>query len=202
MLTCLLLTTQLAAVVYIFAEGEHNNSAQCSIEMVFSINEFVQLIVILIAFSQDSSFWQGLYTNDSSNLNQPLLGVWDMNRQTVQMVTESIMELEQKVVTIIPFSKLRVDTSFYFSGGSARVYRGTYEEKEVAVKILFCMELSADRIVDFCAEASLLTSLQHPNIVTCYGVAIMPPAMSLVRIFVTHMFDVFYSDFPLLPLKR
>ena len=42
------------------------------------------------------------------------------------------------------------------------------------------MELTPERVVDFCAEASLLNSLKHPNIVACYGVAIMPPAMSLV----------------------
>jgi hypothetical protein len=51
----------------------------------------------------------------------------------------------------------------------------------VAIKFLFCMELTPGRVVEFCNEATLLNSLQHENIVHCHGVAIMPPAISLVR---------------------
>ena len=42
------------------------------------------------------------------------------------------------------------------------------------------MELTPGRVVEFCNEATLLNSLQHENIVHCHGVAIMPPAISLV----------------------
>jgi hypothetical protein len=52
----------------------------------------------------------------------------------------------------------------------------------VAIKFLFCMELTPGRVVEFCNEATLLNSLQHENIVHCHGVAIMPPAISLVRL--------------------
>jgi hypothetical protein len=42
-----------------------------------------------------------------------MMGMWDMNdRNTVKMVTESIAQLERKVVYIIPFSQLRVDTRY------------------------------------------------------------------------------------------
>lgn len=44
------------------------------------------------------------------------------------------------------------------------------------------MELTPGRVVEFCNEATLLNSLQHDNIVHCHGVAIMPPAISLVRL--------------------
>ena len=55
----------------------------------------------------------GLYSNEHTNLNLPMLGMWDMNdRNTVKMVTESIAHLERKVVYIIPFSQLRVDTRY------------------------------------------------------------------------------------------
>jgi hypothetical protein len=43
------------------------------------------------------------------------------------------------------------------------------------------MELTPGRVVEFCNEATLLNSLQHDNIVHCHGVAIMPPAISLVN---------------------
>jgi hypothetical protein len=83
----------------------------------------------------------------------------------------------------------------YFSGGTARVYKGTYQAHEVAIKFLFCIELTPDRIVDFCNEATMLNSLQHPNIVTCYGVAVMPPAISLVTEFCHYgsLFDFLHS---------
>jgi serine/threonine protein kinase len=51
---------------------------------------------------------------------------------------------------------------------------------QVAVKILFCMEMTPDRVISFCNEASVLHALKHPNIVECVGVAVMPPAICLV----------------------
>eukprot|EP00602_Paraphysomonas_sp_CaronLab_P012635 CAMPEP_0185041654 /NCGR_PEP_ID=MMETSP1103-20130426/41239_1 /TAXON_ID=36769 /ORGANISM="Paraphysomonas bandaiensis, Strain Caron Lab Isolate" /LENGTH=523 /DNA_ID=CAMNT_0027581487 /DNA_START=769 /DNA_END=2340 /DNA_ORIENTATION=+ len=135
---------------------------------------------------KDSQFWQGLYspggvdTTSVSNLNQPLLGMWELGRETIGVVAESLASLESHVVPVIPFAVLKIDTSGYFSGGSARVYKGVHRQDEVAVKILFCIELTPERVISFCNEASMLHALQHPNVVTCYGVAVMPPAICLV----------------------
>lgn len=182
-LNCLVLLLQLLAVL-VSLSFHRTDDNECAVELFFSMSEFVQLIVVLIAFLQDSLFWQGIYEYKGANLNEPLIGIWDLNsRSAVKMVTDSIVHLEKKVVTILPFSKLRVDTSKFFSGGSARVYRGYYKEHEVAVKFLFCIELTPARVIDFCQEATLLNSLQHPNVVLCYGVAIMPPALTLVTEF-------------------
>lgn len=83
----------------------------------------------------------------------------------------------------------------FFSGGTARVYKGTYLQHQVAIKFLFCIELTPERIVDFCHEATILNSLKHGNIVTCHGVAIMPPAISLVTEFCAwgSLFDFLHS---------
>jgi hypothetical protein len=57
-----------------------------------------------------------------------MLGMWDMNdRNTVKMVTESIAQLERKVVYIIPFSQLRVDTSYV----NSRHYRSFHQRDVV-----------------------------------------------------------------------
>jgi len=77
------------------------------------------------------------------------------------------MELETNPVNLIHFGFLSVKKSKFFSGGSARVYKGKLSGEEVAVKMLFCMELTGEDIIKFCAEASLLNSLRHPNIVQC-----------------------------------
>lgn len=57
------------------------------------------------------------------------------------------------------------------------------------------MELTQERIISFCEEATLLNSLQHENIVSCQGVAIMPPALSLVTEFCVHgsLFDFLHA---------
>ena len=67
--------------------------------------------------------------------------------------------------------------------------------EEVAIKILFCMELTPESVVTFCEEASLLYSLRHANIVSCYGVSIMPPAVSIVTEFCHFgsLFDFLYN---------
>ncbi len=105
----MLLLYQIAAVIGYMASPD-NSAASCSIEMNFSICEFLQVFAVLYAFYRDSKFWQGLYVDSKANLNEPLLGIWDMNREAVNLVTDSVIQLERKVVNIIPFSQLKVDT--------------------------------------------------------------------------------------------
>lgn len=52
----------------------------------------------------------GLYANSKVNLNTPLLGIWTMNSLAVRTVTDSITDLQNRVVKIIPFNFLTVDT--------------------------------------------------------------------------------------------
>ena len=65
----------------------------------------------------------GLYSDERMNLNKPLLGVWNIDRDTVRLLVTSFNHLEKKVVTVLPFNKLVVDTTKFFPGGSARVYK-------------------------------------------------------------------------------
>lgn len=90
------------------------SSSSCSVEILYELCNFLQLLIILMALRQDSLFWQGLYYNPVSNLNEPLLGVWELGRETINIVADSINQLERKVVPIIPFGSLRVDTGYVF----------------------------------------------------------------------------------------
>jgi serine/threonine protein kinase len=133
-----------------------------------------------------------------SNLNEVLLGVWDFGRDTMDTLAESITCLEKKVVPIIPFGMISIDTTLFFSGGTARVYRGKYGNEDVAVKLLFCLELTPERVKEFCGEATLLNSVQHENVVKCHGVSVMPPAICLITEFCDHgsLYDLMHaSDF-------
>lgn len=64
------------------------------------------------------------------------------------------------------------------------------------MKILFCIELTPDRVKSFCSEASMLHALAHPNIVTCHGVAVMPPAICLVTEWCHHgsLYDLLHTS--------
>jgi len=168
-------------LVSIFATEENKNSI-CGLKIYTKLLDFIEPLIFLRSMNLDSMFWQGLYASEEANLNQPLLGIWEMGRQTLTAVSDCVNLFEKKVINIIPFNYLTLDTTSFIAGGASRVYKGNCFEidRVVAVKILFCMELTPERIVQFCNEATLLNSLNHPNIVTCYGVSLMPPAISLV----------------------
>jgi hypothetical protein len=188
---------------------QHQLRLSCLVEVILAFADLCQPLLIFYAMHEDSRFWQGLFASSASgageealsgNLNQPLLGVWELGRETIGVVGDSIADLEKRTVPIIPFGVLKINTAGsvppshllthpplspprgYFSGGSARVYKGVLHQEDVAVKILFCIELTPERVVSFCEEASMLHSLQHPNIVLCHGVAVMPPAICLVSL--------------------
>jgi hypothetical protein len=58
-LNALLLSAQISVVILLEFFGKRNVDAECAVEMVFAISEFLQLIVIINAFADDSMFWQG-----------------------------------------------------------------------------------------------------------------------------------------------
>jgi hypothetical protein len=66
-----------------------------------------------------------------SALNQPLLGMCELGRETIGVISDTMASLESHVVPIIPFGVLKIDTSGFFSGGSARVYKGVHRQNEV-----------------------------------------------------------------------
>lgn len=90
----------------------HYSTESCLVVFFTDLTYFVQPFVILYALRQDTLFWQGLYVVKDSNLNQPMLGVWEMGRDTIGCVADSINQLERRVVPIIAFGQLRVDTRF------------------------------------------------------------------------------------------
>lgn len=82
----------------------------CYAEMVLLFLDLLQPFVMFYALQEDSLYWQGLYGQDPNGLNSPLLGIWDLGRETIGLVTDSIATLEKKVVTVIPFGTISLDT--------------------------------------------------------------------------------------------
>eukprot|EP00049_Salpingoeca_infusionum_P011359 m.196722 g.196722 ORF g.196722 m.196722 type:complete len:838 (-) comp14909_c1_seq16:3559-6072(-) len=65
-------------------------------------------------------------------------------------------------------------------GGGARVHKGKWKGKDVAVRQIFQVEYTADTIKEFAREAKILSYLRHPNIVQLEGVCIHPPFLGTV----------------------
>jgi serine/threonine protein kinase len=175
--------------------------------------------VVYHALVIDSQWWQGLYHDPrgwAGNLNTPLLDVWgdglleapasELASLMYQLETTPAgassslppsqpptLALTQERVPIIPFGQILLRTDLkYRSGSNSRVYVGEWKSRVVAVKMLFAMELDAVILREFFQEARVLYSLrQHPNVLKCLGVAIMPPAACLVTELCEHgsMFD-------------
>lgn len=61
-----------------------------------------------------SSMVAGLYSDASANLNHPLAGAWDnLQSDSIQAaMRHTISSLERRVVPIIPYSHLAVDTGY------------------------------------------------------------------------------------------
>jgi serine/threonine protein kinase len=66
------------------------------------------------------------------------------------------------------------------SGSSSRVFRGTFKTRPVAIKMIFCPDLTPDLVQRFYHEAALMAQLRHENVVRIEGVCVLPPAICLV----------------------
>lgn len=171
-----------------------SNDAQCAITIVgIILIGFAQVIIVWYTLLLDSQYWQGLKPDD----NNPFAKVWDqldidtasaigeisINHSMTTTNTNTNATSDKKAkISFLHFGLIEIDQNIgYISGGFSRVYFGTLRKKQkIALKVLFSIELSSLSINEFCTEAKLLYSLQHENIVSCYGLCLMPPALSMV----------------------
>ncbi|VDN44411.1 unnamed protein product [Gongylonema pulchrum] len=65
------------------------------------------------------------------------------------------------------------------SGSFGKVYKGTYRGKTVAIKRYRAVAFGSKSEVDmFCREVSILSKLQHPNVITFVGACLDDPSVS------------------------
>ena len=135
---------------------------------------------------QDSQFWQGTLTEEwivgkMSGLRGPLLGT-SLRRDSASEVALGLdsLRLDGKVETL-NFAYLNIpEGSILGHGGSSRVYKGKYKGNDVAVKMLFCIDLTKEVIRRFFNEIKIHSGLRHSTVVQVQGVCIIPPAICLV----------------------
>ncbi|KAF0691749.1 Aste57867_17079 [Aphanomyces stellatus] len=89
-----------------------------------------------------------------------------------------LLEMHRRDVIDFAHLQLRAKVGV---GACANVYRGVlHSTKDVAVKVYSPSEISEATILEFSQEATLCSTLRHPNIVHFYGMCICPPSICLV----------------------
>lgn len=161
-------TTNLGSCGYIFATV-----------VLFAVFE---PLVCYWTLLQDSRWWQGLDidqgTRRESNedIRSPLMGS-DFSLYSAQSLANTMDHMHvHGQVKMLNFACIKLDHSKHLGAGSfSKVYRGTYRGKECAIKLIYTLDLTADVIKRVAAEASILSSIRHPNIVNIFGVSVLPP---------------------------
>ncbi|KAF2073936.1 hypothetical protein CYY_004760 [Polysphondylium violaceum] len=97
-------------------------------------------------------------------------------------------------VTMINYPDVKVEKEIG-KGHFSKVLRGMWKGKEVAIKKL---NIGKDKdkeemMNEFKAEVELLGSLQHPNLVTCYGYTINPMCILMEYLPTGNLFDLIHS---------
>lgn len=177
-----------------------NRSIICSASIVsFIYVAFLQPWVLFHTLQLDSQYWQGLRPDPKQK--HPLGEIWDyLDLETAQTMAEQAEVVSRRSaknpLPVLPYGLLDFNTDQQFvAGGFSRVYFGRLKGEKVAFKVLFAMELTPSDVEDFYAEASLLHSLAHENVVGCHGICIMPPALTMVLDYCKYgsLFDFLYK---------
>lgn len=165
----------------------------------FLIYAIVQPIAIYSALLKDSEWWQGqfeqeyleddatgpmidrLNSSKSVDIVSPLAGL-NINLHSAQTLADCIDQMiTEKGVKLLNFAYVQLNEDQLLGQGAfSKVYRGTYRCQECAIKLVFTFDLTVDIIRRVAAEAQILTSLKHPNIIHTFGVAVMPPSVCLL----------------------
>jgi len=137
---------------------------------------------------KDSRFWTGANDVDDrprqslDTLRSPLIGL-EYTLQYAQLLSETVDDLGlDGNVKLLNFACIHIDTKTKLlgQGSFSRVYRGTYKQKECAVKLVFTLDITREVVDSIVAEASILASISHINVVRIVGVALLPPSCAMV----------------------
>lgn len=161
--------------------------AICDVAMVvltFFLNQLFPFALYRTLLA-DTKFWRGLGKH-----NQGGLMVDDALRATGVNLHRPTMELAVASTTLqsalAEIHDLTVDFAFLAleqevgQGATARVFRGRYKKKVVAVKLSTPPEITEDVLETFLKEAKISALFRHRNIVRFIGICVRPPQIGMV----------------------
>lgn len=151
--------------------------------LLFSI---FQPLICYYTLLQDSYWWQGLDISQggrrisNENIRSPLVGS-DFSLMSAQNLATTMDNITNNRVQLLNFACIKLDLNRGLGSGSfSKVFAGSYKGKECAVKLIYTVDLTAEIISRIAAEASILSSINHNNVVKIIGVSVLPPAVCLL----------------------
>ncbi|XP_072972628.1 serine/threonine-protein kinase STY8-like isoform X2 [Typha angustifolia] len=93
---------------------------------------------------------------------------------------EKILELQEEVGDLEIKRKLLKMGDKIASGSCGDLYRGIYQDQEVAIKVLRSQHLNEALEVEFAQEVMILRKVNHGNVVRFYGACTKPPDFYIV----------------------
>lgn len=173
-------------ILFFFTETDEVGSCGYIILQIVFFALF-QPLVCYWTLLQDSRWWQGLEIDNSSrmasyeNIRSPLLGS-DFSLASAQSLAATMDRIRVSGrVKMLNFACIKIDFRRTLGSGSfSKVYKGSYRGKECAIKLIYTVDLTTDVIRRVAAEASILSSIRHPNIVHIFGVSVLPPSVCLI----------------------
>jgi serine/threonine protein kinase len=83
---------------------------------------------------------------------------------------------------VVKFSDLKLHHKFA-AGGSGQIFKGRYDNQDIAAKEIFTQMIDKNNVQEFCKEAQVLSRLRHPNVIQFFGVSIHNDTLYLVTEF-------------------
>ncbi|EGC34101.1 hypothetical protein DICPUDRAFT_94884 [Dictyostelium purpureum] len=122
---------------------------------------------------------------DSNGATTILDDVWFVNTVTLPITSS---------VTLINYPDIKIDKEIG-KGHFSKVLKGNWKGKDVAVKKLNSIKDKGreEMMTEFKAEVELLGSLQHPNLVTCYGYSLNPMCIVMEFLPTGNLFELIHS---------
>lgn len=166
---------------------QNDCGAICDVTMVvltFFLNQLFPFALYRTLLA-DTKFWRGLGKH-----NQGGIMVDDALRATGVNLHRPTMELAVASTTLqsalAEIHDLTVDFAFLAleqevgQGATARVFRGRYKKKVVAVKLSTPPEITEEVLETFLKEAKISALFRHRNIVRFIGICVRPPQIGMV----------------------
>jgi len=94
-------------------------------------------------------------------ISKPLAGC-DLALDTAQHLADTMDQISnESAVRLLNFAYIKMDTKKLLGQGSfSNVYRGTYKDKQCAIKLVYTMDLTVDTIKRIAAEAEILSQIK------------------------------------------
>ncbi|XP_020884091.1 serine/threonine-protein kinase B-raf [Arabidopsis lyrata subsp. lyrata] len=129
-----------------------------------------------ISFPSSPRSYQIQPSERSEPSRKKISQIWNEVLESPMFQNNPLLPYEQWNIN---FSDLTVG-AFVGSGSSGVVCRGIWNKTEVAIKMLFGQQLTAENMKDFCNEISILSRLRHPNVILFLGACTKPPQLSMI----------------------